>query len=821
MLATVCIVGALLAPLRPTMHVRRCAQPAASARIANTHRKHALQKQADQRSEELRAQRAQQEQEGASLKEQLASIEEFEVSRDWRAALRALHDLRKLGIQPDIPCIEAVARTLGASKRWKEAAQLAHEMRDLGPPSDAGAAAAMIEAFARRGSPEACLSLLSEADRANLRLPGQALETALRAAVSEQRWEEVVVLHRRIYQPSDTSKIGPPHPPETLFSVIRAHGHLGQWRQAVRLAAQASRRGVAAKELWPVTAAAVADCAESNPSAARTAHRLLAIHPTPEVSATVICALTAARLWEVAATVTAMALVGAYGEPCFAEPRGWDAAVAASCTVENSTLALKLARCRRSGGSREAHAAVLTICGESDEWVLALEHLPHARPLYTPADGRAWLMGLLAAAKAGQHALVIELIHEMGSSLGAVRADLLEQALTIGVDAAERVGQPMQGLRMLTNASPRTTWPQWEAALAACIDAGHAEPVIDALLGGPATELAATETGRRLLADAASAYLQEALAAPSLQLARSILEDWQLSSLTQGMCLGAKAADMAKASLHSIRSGGPPLDLPEFDGRRSSLVSVGAHLSGLRDVDLASPYLAGRGKPPPKRSHLAMDMISLMGFEPTPARRQITEATARSFFATVKKLRKNSKTTPMPKDEAEEVEQMRKMFNAALNETLESGSKYSSRFERSLRVALDLLKRCSERDIDLQLDASIMSLLLFTEGEDPSAVQEVMEEMMQSLCEEEVASLPGFIAALALLAEHEVECRAGNRARWTQVDARLFLAATDQLCSFLEKHKEGSAEERVLAYGLLAQLLANREWVRTSRSLDP
>eukprot|EP00966_Prymnesium_polylepis_P167551 3873456-Prymnesium_polylepis.1 len=116
MLATVCIVGALLAPLRPTMHVRRCAHPAASDRIANTHRKHALQKQADQRSEELRAQRAQQEQEVTSLKEQFASIKEFEASRDWRAALRALHGLRKLGIQPDIPCIEAVARTLGASK---------------------------------------------------------------------------------------------------------------------------------------------------------------------------------------------------------------------------------------------------------------------------------------------------------------------------------------------------------------------------------------------------------------------------------------------------------------------------------------------------------------------------------------------------------------------------------------------------------------------------------------------------------------------------------------------------------------------------------
>eukprot|EP00966_Prymnesium_polylepis_P227730 5270045-Prymnesium_polylepis.1 len=126
---------------------------------------------------------------------------------------------------------------------------------------------------------------------------------------------------------------------------------------------------------------------------------------------------------------------------------------------------------------------------------------------------------------------------------------------------------------------------------------------------------------------------------------------------------------------------------------------------------------------------------------------------------------------------------------------------------------MDLIGRVSEHEIDLQLDASIMSLL-FTEREDPSDLQdfqEVMEEVMEWLCEEEVASLPGFIAALALLVEHERECLAGDRARWTQADARLFLAATDHLCSFLEQHKEGSAEERVLAYGLLAQLLVLRQ----------
>ena len=184
-------------------------------------------------------------------------------------------------------CIEAAARTLAVANKWEQAGELAQKLQSLQlQPSEPQAAGVMVEALARRGSLSACLGLIASADRARLALPSKAREAALTAAATDGQWEEVLTLHRRLTEPGESDGPPPPPPPvDVILPAIRAHGHLGQWRKAVRLAVQASRRGAGFRrgimrraprdhELWASAAEACVDCATTSAAAARTANAL-------------------------------------------------------------------------------------------------------------------------------------------------------------------------------------------------------------------------------------------------------------------------------------------------------------------------------------------------------------------------------------------------------------------------------------------------------------------------------------------------------------------------------------------------------------------
>ena len=680
----------------------------------------------------------------------------------------------------------------------------------------------MVEALARRGSLSACLGLIASADRARLALPSKAREAALTAAAADGKWEEVLTLHSRLNEPGGSEGPQPPPPPvDVLLPAIRAHGHLGQWRKAVRLAVQASRRGAGFRrgimrrapwdqELWASAAEACVDCATTSAAAARTARRLLAVRPAPAVASAAVRALAAAEQWDSASRVAVDVLAqtagqGVSGPSCFEDVRAWDAAVRSAAAIDNVTLGVELARCSQVRGPRESHAIAVTACSLLQEWQLAMEHLPHARPLSAPEDETAWLMGVLAANETGQHAVVVELFQERLPDLSSLSYDVLSQALPIGVDAAQRSGQPTEAVNMLT-AAPRAIkliagakfiagakWDLWEPALSMCVEAGHSRLVIDALMEGGASQHAETERGVQLLSFAVDHHLSQTLAAPALELIRTSFSMQRLSSSTQQIGLGMNAAEMAISGMMARRAGLPPTNLPDFNGRRFGLISIGSHLHGLRQLDATSPWLLDIGPlPMPKRWRLIVDAFSLMGFEPTPELQDTAKRVVRDTFTTVKRKIKA--------ESDEEVSLLR----------MQGGVSYSKAAENQAEEALSMLGLCAERNIELSLDVEMMALQLFDADHVNKESKELLEQQrVQELLDDlaagrEPASLPGYIATLSFL----------SRGVWSgirsPVDAENFLAATEQLTTFLEYHKQGSEEERELAYALLADLLLNR-----------
>ena len=715
-------------------------------------------------------------------------------------------------------CIEAAARTLAVANKWEQVGELAQELQSLQlQPSESQAAAVMVEALARRGLLSACLGLIASADRARLALPSKAREAALTAAAADGQWEEVLTLHRRLNEPGESEGLPPPPPPvAVLLPAIRAHGHLGQWRKAVRLAVQASRRSAGFRrgimrrapwdnELWASAAEACVDCATTSAAAARTARRLLAVRPAPAVASAAMRALAAAEQWDSASRVAVDILAqtagqGVSGPSCFEDVRAWDAAVRSAATMNNVTLGVELARCSQVRGPREAHAMAVTACSQLQEWQLTMEHLPHARPLSAPEDEHAWLMGVLAANETGQHTVVVELFQERLPDLSSLSDAVLSQALPIGVHAAQRNAQPTEAVNMLTAAPHAAKWDLWEPALSMCVEAGHSRLVVDVLMKERGElwedgELWMMENcGKQLLDLAAGQYLSEALTAASLQLVRASLTLQKQSTSTQQIGLGMNAAEMAIASVASKRAGLPPRNSPDFNGRRFGLISIGSHLHGLRQLDTSSPWLKDIGRlPMPERWRLIAEALSLMGFESTPELQDTAKAVVRDTFTTVKRKMKSQSD--------EEVSLLR----------MNGGVRFSKGVENQAEEAASYLAPLAERDVDISMDVEMMALLLFceTEGlpEGPTADQrkQVLDKLLENLAEgHEPSSLPGYIATLCHLSA-EVWDWARSRA-----DAEHFLTATEQLTTFLEHHKEGSEEDRELAYAVLADLLQNR-----------
>ena len=704
-------------------------------------------------------------------------------------------------------CIEAAARTLAVANKWEQAGELAQKLQSLQlQPSEPQAAGVMVEALARRGSLSACLGLIASADRARLALPSKAREAALTAAADDGQWEEVLTLHRRLTEPGESDGPPPPPPPvDVILPAIRAHGHLGQWRKAVRLAVQASRRGAGFRrgimrraprdhELWASAAEACVDCATTSAAAARTARRVLAVRPAPAVASAAMRALAAAEQWGSASQVAVDVLAqtaghGVSGPSCFEDARAWDAAVRSAANVDNMTLGVELARYSQVRGPREAHAIAVTACSLFQEWQLAMEHLPHARPLSAPEDELAWLMAISAANETGQHTVVVELFQERLPDLSSLSDDVLSQALPIGVDAAQRSAQPTEAVDMLTAAPRAATWDLWEPALSMCVDAGHPRLVLDALMEGGASQHAETR-GKQLLDLAAGQYLSAALSAASLAWVRARFTVQKMSSATQQIGLGMNAAEMAIATMASVSAGLPPGNLPDFNGRRFGLISIGSHLHGLRQLDTLSPWLKDLGRVPmPERWRLIVEALSLMGFEPTPELQDTAKAAVRDIFTTIKKKMKSQSN--------EEVTRLQ----------TSGGVTFSKAAEKQAEEAAAYLVLLAERDVDISMDVEMMALLLFEteESHTNDAMKEVLGELLENLADGfGPSSLPGYIAVLHFISA-EVWDWAGSLA-----DAEYFITATEPLTTFLEHQKEGSEEDRELAYALLADLWLSR-----------
>lgn len=705
-------------------------------------------------------------------------------------------------------CIEAAARTLAVANKWEQAGELAQKLQSLQlQPSEPQAAGVMVEALARRGSLSACLELIASADRARLALPSKAREAALTAAAADGQWEEVLILHRCLNEPGESDGPPPPPPPvDVILPAIRAHGHLGQWRKAVRLAVQASRRSAGFRrgimrraprdrELWASAAEACFDCATTSSAAARAARRVLAVRPAPAVASAAMRALAAAEQWDSASQVAVDVLAqtaghGVSGPSCFEDARAWDAAVRSAANVDNMTLGVELARYSQVRGPREAHAIAVTACSLLQEWQLAVEHLPHARPLSAPEDELAWLMAVSAANETGQHTVVVELFQERLPDLSSLSDAVLSQALPIGVDAAQRSAQPTKAVDMLTAAPRAAKWDLWEPALSMCVEAGHPRLVLDALMEGGASQHAETR-GKQLLDLAAGQYLSAALSAASLACVRAEFTAQQMSSATQQIGLGMHAAEMAIESVASKRAGLPPGNLPDFNGKRFGLTSIGSHLHGLRQLDTLSPWLKNLGRlPMPERWRLIVEALSLMGFEPTPELQDTAKAAVRDTLTTIKKKMKSES------DEAVTRLQMRGELT------------FSKGAMKQAEEAAAYLDPLFERDVDTSMDVEVMSLLLFEpeeSGHSNDLMKEVLAELLENLAEGfGPSSLPGYMAVLHFI-KTEVWNWAGSLA-----DAEYFLTATEPLTTFLEHHKEGSEEDRELAYALLADLWMSR-----------
>lgn len=810
-----------VSPLRAVTHLWRTTLPIASGgHISDNNRKHKEEKQEAARAEAERAQRAQEHQKLSTLLEIRAALLELEGTRDWRAAQNQLHVLDKQLIDPDVLCLESAARTAVSAKRWGEAAGLASQLRRLQlAPSESRAASAMVEALARQGALSSCLGLINDADQAELTLAPSAVEAALGAAAGDQQWAEVLALHRRIDQPCvrQRSELAP----QTVLAVVSAQGLMGQWRQAVHLAMQASRGGSAPPELWGTTAAACAECASTSRSAARTAHRLLKIRPNDDVADAAIRALGAAQMWDEAVSVATEALTRP-SELAFTDPRAWDAAVAASDAVDNRTLAIELGRYRQAGGSRHAHASVLLACAASEEWELALAHLPSSRPLSSPADEVTWIFAIGTAVCTHQFALAIDILEERLSSLSTVSAPVLKKALQLGIGAAANIGRPDQGLKMLAAAAPQADWPLWERAIRASIDAGASQLAISALVkghevivdgtnvdvgNGAAATVAPGAVGDEMLGEAISAHLVSTLAAPTLRCALADTASWgSLSSGIQGLIFGMQAAERTKACVYSVQSGGPELPHSDFTlnfrGRRSAEISVGSYINGLRDVDPSSTWLQEIGLPPrPSSTELISDVLSLADVEPTTELRSNVKRFIRSSRGLFKKVAKK-RAAGMGDEETNEF--LREVMTAGQLEEATEGD-LDKEDAGALNEAASLLEMCWERNISLSYEADLMASYHLVPH--MLRLNPVAPRMTST-----TFSMPGYIAQLISLNQQAGKVIGSSLGREV---ASQFLTASGPMVSFLTRYKEGAPEQRALAYEHLSMLLMKRQEVRT------
>ena len=837
--------------------------------MASTHRKHALEKQATEKVEAERAERAAHDALQATVRAHREAIEGFEGAGDHAAVLRELRKLQKSGIDPDVLSLESAARTLGGAKQWKQAAESALTLTELGlEASEPRALGVWLEALTRRGMLRQCLEVAAQADMASHELPPPIIERAMRLAADEGEWQTVLDLHQRICpSPSSPSSLSSPSMRlGLLLPAIRAHGQLGQCRQALRLAVGASRQLTPpqAAELWVTAAEACTSCANASAtgrSAARAARRILAARPAPAVAAATICALVAAKLWEPAAAVARdqmmavsgdqmmpmgpddgrdtddgrdqMMAVGPDGSSIFAtSPPAWDAAVASAVKVEDTQLFAELAEVRRSGGgSREAHALVLRVLAANQHQAgcteRAWDHLQHARPLDTPADENVWVFGMDVAAMMGNFSAVVDMFLDMGrrSSLSTLSAPILARALQMGVYAAVREGTPAEGVRMLMSAHAvmaRVDASLWQLALTNCLEAGDAQIVIDMLIDGPASEFAQTDVGRGLLGNAAGIYVAQTLVDTG-ELGKAVEQHIYGPSPDLG-AMGRLRKYLASVLMSEQANSRADVYL-ELHGRRRGTGSLGLYLCAIRDAgkqaNADSMHSMRSEVPRARRSDLLVDLLSLMGFVPTPQLRESVRAMVRHAIPVLKKAMKQVES-----EEATEDTRATSRQDVNGNRTTASMEEDKKRgaARRKVKHAFDLIDLCDQRGIGLRAEACLMAILVRGLSRGATLPRERMleiVEMLPQLHQQLLANgsdtggnnmvnmtMPTYIATLAIIGKSAVDLM--DLGLWSQADARGFLGASENWTTFLARCEVGTAEQRGVAYEMLGELLQAR-----------
>ena len=166
-------------------------------------------------------------------------------------------------------------------------------------------------------------------------------------------------------------------------------------------------------------------------------------------------------------------------------------------------------------------------------------------------------------------------------------------------------------------------------------------------------------------------------------------------------------------------------------------------------------------------------------------------------------------------DEVAKLEQKRAETADLLVELDAGGSRAMQRHVEEVEEVSRVFSLIDD-DVPISADANAMALLVMLDNDDEDW-REGMMEFMEALAEEEIVTLPGYIAALALLEDHvkrEEQWHVHNGQSSSQSDARRLLAASEGLVTWLERDTDGAAAERELAYGLLTSLLQNRQRVR-------
>jgi len=366
----------------------------------------------------------------------------------------------------------------------------------------------------------------------------------------------------------------------------------------------------------------------------------------------------------------------------------------------------------------------------------------------------------------------------------------------------------------------------WQLALTNCLEAGDAQIVIDMLIDGPASEFAQTDVGRGLLGNAAGIYVAQTLVDTG-ELGKAVEQHIYGPSPDLG-AMGRLRKYLASVLMSEQANSRADVYL-ELHGRRRGTGSLGLYLCAIRDAgkqaNAGSMHSMRSEVPRARRSDLLVDLLSLMGFVPTPQLRESVRAMVRHAIPVLKKAMKQVES-----EEATEETRATSRQDVNGNRTTASMEEDKKRgaARRKVKHAFDLIDLCDQRGIGLRAEACLMAILVRGLSRGATLPRERMleiVEMLPQLHQQLLANgsdtggnnmvnmtMPTYIATLAIIGKSAVDLM--DLGLWSQADARGFLGASENWTTFLARCEVGTAEQRGVAYEMLGELLQAR-WQAT------